>query len=105
MKTQIVVLSVDHYQMEDNRGANVRILGSDEVNTDFKTGLDVVNAPMPYEELGSVLTVAGNFPALFECSVDFTTVKDRNGRDRAGMSVKNLKFISKLDLVPTKESK
>lgn len=92
MKTEITVFSVDHYSMEDNQGCNVRILG-DRVHTNNKFGVEVSKAAVPYSELAYLAENADKLPAVFSASLSFTTVKDRNGNERAGVSLSNLKYV------------
>lgn len=73
MKTEFIAFSVDHYSMEDNKGLNIRILGS-ETSTNNKFGREVVKVAIPdYNELEYLKRFEKQFPAKFksESRIDY----------------------------------
>ncbi|MGG3781572.1 hypothetical protein [Schinkia azotoformans] len=103
MKTQVIVFNVSHYNMGENKGLSLQIEG-DIVASNNKFGRDISYAEVGnYNEL-SVLSGLSpdSFPAKFECDLGFKTVKDKNGKEKTGVTLSNLKFLESLELVSKK---
>lgn len=103
MKTQVIIFNVSHYDMGDNRGLSVRVLG-DSAHTNNKFGVEISDAKVPnYDELKYLSSIdPGDFPAKFEAELSLTTIKGTNGKEQTGIALKNLKFLNSLELVDKK---
>lgn len=106
MKTQVIVVQVNHYNMQDNnKGLSVRIVG-DKETTNNKFGLSISDAAVPdYNELNYLVQYADQLPAKFDANLGFVAKKAANSKDITSISLSNLKFVNSVefkDLVPTK---
>lgn len=103
MKTQVIIFNVSHYDMGDNRGLSVRVLG-DETQTNNKLGVDISDATVPdYNELKYLQGFnPKDFPAKFDASLSLTTIKDKNGKEKTGVALKNLEFVCSMEFVEKK---
>ena len=100
MKMQVVIFQANHYDMQDNKGLSVRILGDYE-ETNNKFGLSVTDATVTnYDVLKKLQKHGKDFPALFNADVTFTTKKASNGKEIPALSVIDLEFVQAMELVP-----
>ncbi len=97
MKTEVILLAKNHYDMEGNRGASVLLYGDYE-DTNNKTGISITNADIDYEEHHKLNT----FPAKYSCDFVFVTKKNRSGKDITGLKFTNLELVEKLKFVVDK---
>lgn len=103
MRTEIIVFNVGHYDMGDNRGLSVRVLG-DNATTNNKFGVEISDAKVPeYSELRYLQQFkASDFPAKFKADISLATIKGSNGKEQTGIALKNLEFINSMELVDKK---
>jgi len=102
MKAQFTIFSVNHYDMEKNRGLSVRVLG-DNVKTNNKFGVEVSEAVVnDYNELQYLQRFAEQLPAKFNADFSLGTIKSTNGKERAGVTLKNLEFVASMELTEKK---
>lgn len=102
MRTEVIVFSANHYSMEDNQGLSVRVLG-DEVSTNNKFGVEISEANVPqYHEKEYLERFAGSFPARFKADISLTTIKDKGGKEKTGVALKNFEYVNSLELVDKK---
>lgn len=102
MKTEIIVLSVNHYDMEGKQGLSVRVLG-DFVQTNNKFGVEVSEASVSnYEELKNLSKNANDLPAKFKANISLGVIKDRNGKEKSGVNLSNLEFVNSVELLDKK---
>lgn len=100
MKMQVVIFQANHYDMQDNKGLSVRILGDYE-ETNNKFGLSVTDATVTnYEVLRKLKRYGKEFPALFNADATFTTKKASNGKEIPALSIVDLDFVHAMELVP-----
>ena len=107
MKTQVIVVQVNHYNMQDNnKGLSVRIVG-DKETTNNKFGLSISDATVPnYDELNYLIQYADQLPAKFDATLGLTAKKGANSKDITSISLSNLKFVNPVefkDLVAAKQ--
>lgn len=95
MKTQVIVFNVAHYDMGDNRGLSVLVLG-DMVDTNNKFGVDISETTVPdYAELRKLQALTPDkFPAKFEADLSLTSIKAGNGKVKTGVALSNLKYLN-----------
>lgn len=103
VKTEVVIFSVGHYDMGDNRGLSVRVLG-DKIKTNNKFGVEISEAVVPeYSELRYLQSInEADFPAKFKCEISLQTIKAANGKEKTGVALKNLEFLNSMELVDRK---
>lgn len=103
MKTQVVIFNVSHYDMGDNRGLSVRVLG-DNAQTNNKFGVEISDATVPeYKELKYLQQIpASDFPAKFNATISLTTIKASNGKEKTGIALKDLEFVNSVELMDKK---
>ncbi|MEG0619042.1 MAG: hypothetical protein RR557_07080 [Bacilli bacterium] len=102
MTTEVIVFQCDHYDMGENRGVSVRIVGSKE-ETNNKFGLSVSKAKIPnYHELEYLKRFKDELPAKFKANLELTTVKLTNGSEGTGVSLSELQFVEAMEFVPKK---
>lgn len=100
MKVEISVGAVAHYEMEDNKGVKVVVLGeNDETNNRFGMGISESKIK-DYNELQYLKQYKDRLPALFKADLDLVSVKDKNGKEVTAAAFKNLQFVTELELVP-----
>lgn len=99
MKMQVVIFQANHYDMQDNKGLSVRILGDYE-ETNNKFGLSVTDATVTnYDVLKKLKKHGREFPALFNADVTFSTKKASNGKEIPALSIIDLEFVHSMELV------
>lgn len=102
MKTNVTVLSFNHYDMEGNRGLSANIVGS-ETHTNNAFGVDIVNVGIPkYDELRDLEKYASKLPAVFEADTAIGTIKDRSGKSKGGLTLANLKYLHSVKFTEVK---
>lgn len=98
MKAQVTVLNKNFYKMDNgNEGANVIVYG-DYISNNNKEGISISEASIGYEQHPRVTV----FPAVYEVTIGFGEVKDKNGKVKTSMLLKDMKFLHEVDLVPKK---
>lgn len=104
MKTDIIVQRFKHYDMGDNRGLNI-VIDGEPIQTNNETGIQQTESPVPYEEIAFLKTFGpDSFPAKFKANIEFTRVKDKNGKEKTGIAFKNLEYVCKMKLVEDKKA-
>lgn len=102
MRTEVTVVQVNHYEMQDNKGLSVRIIGDFE-NTNNKFGLSVSEATVPnFNELRNLKAHAMDLPAKFSADLSFITKKDKGNKEITSIALSNLEFKHSLELVEKK---
>jgi len=97
MKMQVVVIQANHYDMQDNKGLSVRIVGDYE-ETNNKFGLSVTDATVQnYEEVKLLQKHKKDLPATFNASMSIVTKKGANGKDMPSVALSNLEFVHALE--------
>lgn len=102
MRAQFIITKVNHYEMNDNRGLSVRVVGEkQETNNSF--GLDISEAQViNYEELNYLRKFANALPARFDADFSIGTIKASNGKERSGVTLKNLEFVNSVEFTDIK---
>lgn len=102
MRTEVIIFSANHYEMDNNRGLSVRVMG-DNVETNNKFGVEISEAAVSkYEELQYLSRFGKELPARFKADLSFGTIKDKSGKEKTGISLSNLEFVNSLELVDKK---
>lgn len=102
MRSQFIITKVNHYDMGDNRGLSVRVVG-DLQQTNNSFGLDISEATVPdYLELRNLQRCANDLPAVFNADLSLMTIKGTNGKERQGVALKNLEFVHSVEFVEKK---
>lgn len=102
METIVTVLSANHYDMGDNKGLNVRIIGSEE-NTNNKFGLSIVEASVQdYRELAYLRQHAENLPAKFKAQMQIISKKLNNGKEAGAIALSNLEYLNEVEITDVK---
>ena len=103
MRTQVIIFNASHYDMGDNRGLSVRVLG-DSVQTNNKLGVEISDATVQdYSELRNLQRMAPtDFPAKFNADISLVTIKANGGKEKTGIALKNLEFVNSVELVDKK---
>lgn len=102
MVTEVIVLQANHYDMGDNKGLNVRIVGSEE-NTNNKFGLSIVEATVPdYAELTYLRKLSDQLPARFKATMQIVSKKLNNGKEGAGIALSGLQFMNEVEISDVK---
>lgn len=103
MKTQVIVFNASHYDMGDNKGLSIRVLG-DVTQTNNKFGVDISDAAVPdYNELRYLQGFnPKDFPAKFNADLSLTSIKDKTGKEKTGVALKNLEFVCSMEFVEKK---
>lgn len=103
METIVTVLSVNHYDMGENKGVNVRIIGSEE-STNNKFGLSIVEAVVPdYRELTYLRGCAEVLPAKFKANMQIISKKMANGKEGASIALSNLEILNPVEITDVKQ--
>lgn len=102
MRSEFIITKVNHYDMGDNRGLSVRVVGEkQQSNNSF--GLEISEATIPeYNELKYLQRFANDLPAKFNADFALTTVKAGNGKEKTGVTLKNLEFVNSVEFVDKK---
>lgn len=102
MATVVTVLSANHYDMGDNKGLNVRIIGSEE-QTNNKFGLSIVEASVQdYAELSYLRQHSSRLPAKFNAQMQIISKKMNNGKEGAAIALSNLEFLNEVEITDVK---
>jgi len=102
METVVTVLQANHYDMGDNKGLNVRIIGSEE-NTPNKFGLSIVEASVQdYAELTYLRRHADHLPAKFRANMQIVSKKLNNGKEGAVIALSDLEFLNEIEIADVK---
>jgi hypothetical protein len=102
MRIPVIITKVNHYDMGDSQGLSVRVVG-DFQQTNNSFGLDISEATVPnYVELKYLLQHAQSLPAKFMADFSLATVKASNGKEKTGVSLKNLEFVNSVEIVDKK---
>lgn len=104
MKSQFIITKVNHYDMGDNRGLSVRVVG-DLQQTNNSFGLDISEATIAdYSELRYLQRFAKQLPAKFNATLSISTVKASSGKERSGVSLSGLEFLNSVQFTDVKET-
>lgn len=105
LKSQVIIFNVSHYNMEDNKGLSVLVVG-DLVDNNNKFGRSVSSADIPnYGELMFLKQIpAASFPARFDANIAFGT-KKVNGKEIAALNLSNLKYLNSVEITDIVEPK
>lgn len=99
METTVTVLSVNHYDMGENKGVNVRIVGSEE-STNNKFGLSIVEATvLNYNELTYLRSLASHLPAKFKANLQIISKKLANSKEAGTIALSDLNFLNPVQFV------
>lgn len=102
METTVVVLSANHYDMGDNKGLSVRIVGSEE-STNNKFGLSIVEATVQnYRELSYLRNHSDRLPAKFKAEMKIISKKLSNGKEAGAIALSSLQFLNEVEIVDVK---
>lgn len=102
MKAEWIITKVNHYDMGDNKGLSVRVVG-DKTETNNSFGLDISEAQVPnYDELNYLRRFASVLPAKFKADFSIGTIKASNGKERSGVTLKNLEFVGSVEFADIK---
>lgn len=102
LKAEFIITKVNHYDMGDNKGLSVRVVGDNQV-TNNSFGLDISEATVPdYNELKKLQGYQNDLPAKFRADFNLTTVKATNGKEKTGVTLGNLEFLSSVEFVDKK---
>jgi hypothetical protein len=102
MRSQWIITKVNHYDMGDNQGLSVRVVG-DTQQTNNSFGLEISEATVPdYGELRYLQRFANQLPAKFNADFSLATVKASNGKEKTGVLLKNLEFVNSVEFVDKK---
>lgn len=103
MKTQVIVFNASHYDMGDNRGLSVRVLG-DSTQTNNKFGVEISDAAVPdYNELRYLQKFnPKDFPAKFNADLSLKSIKGANGKEQTGVALHGLEFVCSVDMIDRK---
>jgi len=102
METIVTVLSANHYDMGDNKGLNVRIIGSEE-NTSNKFGLSIVEASVQdYKELAYLRQYSQHLPAKFKTQMQIVSKKLNNGKEAGAIALSGLEFLNEVEIIDVK---
>lgn len=103
MQTQVIVFNASHYDMGDNRGLSVRVLG-DTTQTNNKFGVEISDAAVPdYNELRYLQKFnPKDFPAKFNADLSLKSIKGANGKEQTGVALSNLQYVCSMDFVERK---
>jgi hypothetical protein len=102
MRIPLIITKVNHYDMGDSRGLSVRVVG-DVQQTNNSFGLDISEATVPnYRELEYLLEYSKQLPAKFLADFSLSTVKAGNGKEKTGVTLKNLEFVNSVEFVDKK---
>jgi hypothetical protein len=103
MRAQFIITKCNHYDMGDNRGLSVRVVGDKQV-TNNSFGQEISEATIPnYEELKYLKQYADNLPAKFEADFALTALKASNGKEKTGVALSNLKYLNSVEFTDVKE--
>jgi len=97
MKTEIIILGKNHYNMDGNTGASVVIYGDYDA-TNNREGISISNASIDYEEHTSLTS----FPGVYIADASFLSSKNKAGKDVATLKLKNLQLKEKVKFVADK---
>jgi len=102
MKAEFIITKVNHYDMGDNRGLSVRVVGDKQV-TNNSFGLDISEATVSdYAELRNLQNHKNALPAKFRCDFSLSTVKAGNGKEKTGVVLSNLEFLNSVEFMDVK---
>ena len=102
MRGQFIITKANHYDMGDNKGLSVRVVG-DKQKTNNSFGLDISEATVSnYNELRNLQMHADALPAKFNCDFAIGTIKDKNGKERSGVILSNLEFVNSVEFTDVK---
>lgn len=102
MRTEVIIFSANHYEMDNNRGLSVRVMG-DNVETNNKFGVEISEAAVTqYQEKDYLQRFGKQLPAKFKADLSLGTIKDKGGKEKTGVTLKNLEFVHSLELVEKK---
>ncbi|KAB7663023.1 hypothetical protein [Bacillus sp. B1-b2] len=102
MRGQFIITKVNHYDMGENRGLSVRVVG-DKQTTNNSFGLDISEATVSdYSELRNLTQYKNDLPAKFDCDFALATVKAGNGKEKTGVVLSNLTFVNSVEFADKK---
>ena len=102
IRTEVIVTQVSHYDMRDNQGVSVRVVGNYE-ETNNKFGLSISDAAVPnYNELNNLKRHKRDLPAKFMANISMVTKKMANGKEGQTLALSNLEFVEKMEFVSAK---
>lgn len=104
MRSEFIITAVNHYDMGENRGLSVRVVGKKkQTNNGF--GLDISQATVSdYSELNYLQRFAKDLPAKFNADFELVTVKDKNGKEMSGVALSALEFVKSVEFVDVKKA-
>lgn len=104
MRSEFIITSVNHYDMGENRGLSVRVVGKKK-QTNNAFGLDISQATVSdYSELSYLQRFAKRLPAKFKADFEIVTVKGANGKEMSGVALSELEFVNSMEFVDVKET-
>jgi hypothetical protein len=102
MRLEFIITKFNHYDMGDNQGLSARVVG-DKQQTNNSFGLEISEATIPdYSELRYLQRFANDLPARFKADFALSTVKAGNGKEKTGVTLKNLEFVNSVEFVDIK---
>jgi hypothetical protein len=104
LQMEVIIMNYNHYSMENgNKGLSARVIGS-VVDSNNRSGVDISDAQIPnYGELTLLSQIpASHYPAKFKANIGLVSIKDKGGKDKTGVSLSNLQFVSSMKLVESK---
>lgn len=104
IRTEVIITKVNHYDMENNKGLSVRVVGNyEETNNSF--GLSISEAAVPdYAELHYLTRFKKDLPATFKADFSMVSKKLPNGKEVPTVGLSNLEFVGKVQFSPVKET-
>lgn len=102
MRSEFIITKVNHYDMGDNRGLSVRVVGDKTIgNNGF--GLEISEATIPdYNELKYLQQFQNDLPAKFNADFSLSVVKASNGKEKTGVLLKKLEFLNSVEFIDKK---
>lgn len=103
MRNQFIIFNVSHYDMGENRGLSVRVLGG-KTQTNNKFGLDISDAKVPnYKELKYLQSIdPSEFPIKVEADLEIVSIKGTNGKEQTGVALSNIEKLCSMEFVEKK---
>lgn len=105
MRSEFIIFNVSHYDMGENRGVSVRVLGG-KTQTNNKFGLDISDAKVPdYRELRELQSIpAEKFPIKVSAEFSLVSIKGSNGKEQTGIALSDIQYVNSMQLVDIKEA-
>lgn len=97
MRTDVILLGKNHYEMEGNRGASVVVYG-DHVENNNRSGVSISNASIDYSNHDKL----NIFPGTYTADISFVDVKSSAGKLVTSLKLSNVVFKERLKFVADK---